>query len=97
MHGKGARYVQSKGAMSMLKARLWVLEQEKHSEKMEKLEGEKKAIDFGSQIRSYVVHPYRQVNDLRTQLKVSNVDAVLDGDLDAFMEAFLLMEGDVST
>jgi peptide chain release factor 2 len=80
-------------AMRMLKARLWQLEREKRDRHMEALQGEKKAIEWGSQIRSYVLHPYRQVNDHRTNLKVSNVDAVLDGDLDQFIEAFLLAEG----
>jgi len=80
-------------AMRMLKAKLWEREQQKRLEAREALEGDKKAIEWGSQIRSYVIHPYRQVNDLRTELKLSNVDAVLDGDLDAFMEAFLLQEG----
>jgi peptide chain release factor 2 len=80
-------------AMKMLKSRLWVQELERREAKMAQLQGEKKAIEWGSQIRSYVLHPYRQVNDHRTGLKVSNVDAVLDGDLDTFMEAFLLAQG----
>jgi peptide chain release factor 2 len=77
----------------MLKAKLWTLERQKRDDQMAALRGEKKSIEWGSQIRSYVLHPYRQVNDHRTGLKVSNVDAVLDGDLDEFMEAFLLMQG----
>lgn len=81
-------------AMRMLKARLWVVEEERRQAKMEQIQGEKKAIEWGSQIRSYVLHPYRQVNDHRTGLKVSNVDTVLDGDLDQFIEAFLLMKGE---
>ncbi|WP_181198376.1 peptide chain release factor 2 [Enhygromyxa salina] len=80
-------------AMRMLKARLWEVEQQKRQQEMQALEGDKKSIEWGSQIRSYVIHPYQQVNDHRTELKQSNVSAVLDGDLDAFMEAFLLMEG----
>jgi peptide chain release factor 2 len=80
-------------AMRMLKAKLWTLERQKRDDQMAALRGEKKSIEWGSQIRSYVLHPYRQVNDHRTGLKVSNVDAVLDGDLDEFMEAFLLMQG----
>ena len=50
-------------------------------------------IDFGSQIRSYVLHPYKQIKDLRSGFTVNNVEPVLDGDLDGFVEAFLLMEG----
>ncbi|MGB1701264.1 MAG: peptide chain release factor-like protein, partial [Nannocystaceae bacterium] len=80
-------------AMRMLKAKLWEREQQRRQDEINALEGDKKSIEWGSQIRSYVVHPYRQVTDLRTELKVSNVDAVLDGDLDAFMEAFLLKQG----
>jgi peptide chain release factor 2 len=80
-------------AMRMLKARLWELEQQKRDRERAALEGDKKSIEWGSQIRSYVIHPYQQVNDHRTELKQSNVNAVLDGDLDSFMEAFLLMQG----
>jgi peptide chain release factor 2 len=81
-------------AMRMLKTKLWALEEQKRQAKVEALQGEKKSIEWGSQIRSYVLHPYQQVNDHRTALKVSNVNAVLDGDLQAFVEAFLLAEGD---
>jgi peptide chain release factor 2 len=84
-------------AMRMLKAKLWDLEQQRRASERQDLEGEKRAIEWGSQIRSYVIHPYRQVNDHRTELKVSNVDAVLDGDLGAFMEAFLLAQGATSS
>jgi peptide chain release factor 2 len=80
-------------AMSILKARLFQLEREKREAKMEKIQGEKKAIEWGSQIRSYVLQPYRQVNDHRTSVKLSNVDGVLDGDLDELIEAYLLAEG----
>jgi len=80
-------------AMRMLKARLWEREQQRREQQIQALEGDKKSIEWGSQIRSYVIHPYQQVNDHRTELKQSNVNAVLDGDLDPFMEAFLLMQG----
>lgn len=80
-------------AMRMLKARLWEVEQKKREQAIHALEGDKKSIEWGSQIRSYVIHPYQQVNDHRTELKKSNVSAVLDGELDSFMEAFLLMQG----
>jgi peptide chain release factor 2 len=83
-------------AMRMLKARLWELEQQRRDREVAALEGDKKAIEWGSQIRSYVIHPYQQVNDHRTELKQGNVTAVLDGDLDPFMESFLLMQGGVA-
>ena len=77
-------------AMKMLKAKLYDLEQQKKNAERDKLEAEKSAIDFGSQIRSYVLHPYRMVKDLRTGCETGNADAVLNGDLDAFIEAYLL-------
>jgi peptide chain release factor 2 len=80
-------------AMRMLKAKLWDLELKRRDDQLADLQGEKQAIEWGSQIRSYVIHPYRQVNDHRTELKISNVDAVLDGELAPFMEAFLLQDG----
>lgn len=80
-------------AERMLKARLWALEQQKRDQERAALAGDKKAIEWGSQIRSYVLHPYRQVTDHRTNLKVSNVDGVLDGDFDNFVESFLLQHG----
>jgi peptide chain release factor 2 len=57
--------------------------------KLEELRGERRDIAFGSQIRSYVLHPYRMVKDHRTSYETSNVDTVLDGDLDALMRAYL--------
>ena len=80
-------------AERMLKARLWAVEEQKREAERAALAGDKKAIEWGSQIRSYVIHPYRQVTDHRTGLKVSNVDAVLDGDFDSFVESFLLQQG----
>ncbi len=77
-------------AMRMLKAKLWEQERQRREAKMDAIKGEKKAIEWGSQIRSYVIHPYQQVTDHRTDLKVSNVSAVLDGELDGFIEAYLL-------
>ncbi len=81
-------------AMRMLKARLWELERQKREAEIEALKGERKSIEWGSQIRSYVLHPYRQVTDHRTGLKVSAVDDVLDGALDPFIEAYLLQESE---
>jgi peptide chain release factor 2 len=80
-------------AMRLLRARLYELAKREQEEKMNDINAQKMKIDFGSQIRSYVLAPYRLVTDVRTELKVGNVDAVLDGDLDAFIEAFLLKTG----
>jgi peptide chain release factor 2 len=77
-------------AMKVLRARLYELEQQKQQEKMAELTKGKKEIGFGSQIRSYVLHPYRLVKDHRTNLEVGNADAVLDGDIDKFIQAYLL-------
>ncbi len=77
---------EKRGKKEELKSNPVLKEQE---EKMEALHAGKKEIGWGSQIRSYVLHPYRMVKDLRTNLETGNVDAVLDGELDEFMEAYL--------
>ena len=79
-------------AMKILRSRLYELELEKQREKKEQITGQKREINFGSQIRSYVLHPYRMVKDHRTGVEVGNTDAVLDGDLDQFIEAELLRQ-----
>jgi len=76
-------------AMKILRAKLYELEVEKQKEKMEDLHKKKKDIAWGSQIRSYVLHPYRMVKDHRTGVEVGNTDAVLDGEIDVFIEAYL--------
>jgi peptide chain release factor 2 len=76
-------------AMKILRARLYELEKQKQEEKMAALTKGKTDIGFGHQIRSYVLQPYRMVKDLRTRVEVGNADAVLDGDLDSFIEAYL--------
>jgi len=76
-------------AMKILRARLYELEQEKQRERMAELSKTKKDIAWGSQIRSYVLHPYRLVKDHRTGVEIGNADGVLDGDLDQFIEAYL--------
>jgi peptide chain release factor 2 len=76
-------------AMKVLRARLYEIEMEKKAEEMAKIHGEKRDIAFGSQIRSYVFHPYRMVKDLRTDVEVGDVDRVMNGDIDIFIEAFL--------
>jgi peptide chain release factor 2 len=76
-------------AMRILKARLAALARRQREERIENLRGDRMDIEFGSQIRSYVLHPYRLVKDHRTNLEVGNVDAVLDGDLDDLISAEL--------
>jgi peptide chain release factor 2 len=76
-------------AMRVLKARLFELEREKREREVASIGGEKADIEWGSQIRSYVLHPYKLVKDHRTGEETANVDRVLDGDLDAFIYAFL--------
>ena len=76
-------------AMKLLRARLYQVEVEKRKEEQTKIEGEKKEIGFGSQIRSYVLQPYQMVKDLRTAHEVGDVQRILDGDLDEFIEAYL--------
>ena len=76
-------------AMKVLRARLADLEEAKQKEELEELRGEYTKAEWGSQIRSYVLHPYHLVKDHRTNFEMGNTDAVLDGDLDQFMEAYL--------
>ena len=76
-------------AMQILAARLAQLHREEQRAELEQLSGEKRDIDFGSQIRTYTLQPYQLVKDERTRYETGNVQAVLDGDLDAFIEAFL--------
>lgn len=78
-------------AMEMLKAKLYELELQKREEEKMKEHGEKTDIGWGHQIRSYVLHPYQMVKDLRTNVETSQSQAVLDGDIDAFLEASLAM------
>ncbi len=88
--GERSQHKNRSTAMRILRSKLFEVEQKKQEEKMGNIHAQKKAIEWGSQIRSYVLAPYRQVTDHRTSQKVSNVDAVLDGDLDQFMVAVLL-------
>ena len=76
----------------MLKARLYEREKEIQEQEQQELHGEKKEIGWGSQIRSYVLQPYRMVKDHRTNCEVGNVDSVLNGNLDAFIKAYLLWQ-----
>ena len=77
-------------AMQMLKSQLYQLEIEKRNKERDKIEAGKKAIDFGSQIRNYVLHPYKLIKDARTGFERTDVQNVLDGDLNDFIKAFLL-------
>lgn len=79
--GKNREY-----ALKMLKAKLWLLKQEEQKKQEQSLKGGYKTPGWGNQIRSYVLHPYKMVKDLRTNYETSNTDAVLDGNLDAFIE-----------
>jgi peptide chain release factor 2 len=78
-------------AMRVLKARLYELEKKKKMEKLEKLEDAKSEIAWGNQIRSYVLHPYKMIKDLRTDVEIGDVDRVLDGDIEQFIKASLLL------
>jgi len=77
-------------ALNMLKSRLYQQEIDKRNEQRDKVESGKKKIDFGSQIRNYVLHPYKMVKDNRTSVERSDVQNVLDGDLDEFIKAYLM-------
>lgn len=76
-------------AMQILASKLLAIKQAEHEKKLAELKGENVDINFGSQIRSYVFHPYKMVKDHRTNYEVGNVDAVMDGDLDGFIETYL--------
>ncbi|MCB9790505.1 peptide chain release factor 2 [Candidatus Nomurabacteria bacterium] len=76
-----------KNAMDILKAKLWQIEEEKKEAELTRIKGKHKVAAWGNQIRNYVLHPYKMVKDLRTKVEVNNPDAVLDGDLDIFIDA----------
>ncbi len=84
-----SQFQNKRKALELLKAKLYQLEQEKLQQKKKELEGEKTDIGWGHQIRSYVFHPYRLIKDLRTGYETGNVDAVMDGEIDEFIERFL--------
>jgi peptide chain release factor 2 len=84
-------------AMEMLKSRLYELELRKKNELKDAVNSSKKKIEWGSQIRSYVFHPYKMIKDHRTDYEVGNIQPVMDGDLDGFIKAYLMMEKEVST
>ena len=80
-------------AMKMLKSQLYEVEMRKKQDALDIIEGSKKKIEWGSQIRNYVMHPYKLVKDLRSSFETSNVQAVLDGDLNGFIKAYLMEYG----
>ena len=78
--------------MQMLKSKLYILKQQEQADKVSDIRGEIKEIGFGNQIRSYVMQPYTMVKDHRTNAETGNVSAVMDGDLDLFINAYLKSE-----
>jgi peptide chain release factor 2 len=79
-------------ALKVLRSRLFELQQQAHAEEISDLKGEFKKVEWGSQIRSYVLHPYQMVKDHRTEYETGNTQSVLDGNLDGFIEAYLRMK-----
>ena len=86
---KGTTTDPVKKAMEILRNKLTMIEIEKNKSKIEGMKEDNKNIEFGSQIRSYVMHPYSMVKDHRTDVETSNVEKVLDGDIDLFIEGYL--------
>jgi peptide chain release factor 2 len=80
-------------AMQMLKSQLYEIEMRKRNELKNAVEEGKMKIEWGSQIRSYVLHPYKMVNDVRTELKITDAEGVLNGDLDELIKAYLMSQG----
>jgi len=79
--------------MQLLKSQLYELELRNRQAEKDKIEGAKKKIEWGSQIRNYVLHPYKMVKDLRTEHETSNTQAVLDGEINDFIKAYLMEFG----
>jgi peptide chain release factor 2 len=77
----------------MLKSQLYEIEMKKRQEQRNDIEAGKMKIEWGSQIRNYVMHPYKLVKDVRTGLESSDVEGVMNGNIDAFLKAFLMMMG----
>jgi peptide chain release factor 2 len=86
-----SQFQNRQNAMKMLKSKLYQLEKEKEDAKISQIENNKKKIEWGSQIRSYVFHPYNMVKDHRTEYETSNTQAVMDGDIDDFIKSFLMI------
>lgn len=84
-------------ALTLLKSQLYEIELRKRQETTDAIEGSKKKIEWGSQIRNYVLHPYKLVKDVRTDFETSNAQGVLDGDIDGFIKAYLMEYGSAKT
>lgn len=84
-------------ALTLLKSQLYEIELRKRQETADAIEGTKKKIEWGSQIRNYVLHPYKLVKDVRTEFETSNAQAVLDGEIDGFIKAYLMEYGSAKT
>jgi peptide chain release factor 2 len=87
-----SQHMNKEKALKMLQSKLYQLEIQKRNEERDRIESTKKKIDFGSQIRNYVLHPYKLIKDNRTSIERTDVQSVLDGDLDDFIKAFLLSQ-----
>lgn len=81
-------------AMQLLRSQLYEIEREKQEAKREEIEASKRKIEWGSQIRNYVLHPYQMIKDLRTGMERSNVQEVLDGKLQPFLKAYLMQQSE---
>ena len=84
-------------AMQLLKSQLYEIELQKKLSAREEIEASKKKIEWGSQIRNYVMHPYKLVKDVRTQTETNDVDSVMNGDIDAFLKSYLMLMGQKET
>jgi peptide chain release factor 2 len=83
--------------MQMLKSQLYEIELKKQLAQREDIEAGKMKIEWGSQIRNYVMHPYKLVKDVRTAHETGNVDAIMDGNIEAFLKSYLMMMGQQET
>jgi peptide chain release factor 2 len=90
-----SQHTNKENALRILKSHLYEIELRKQQEKQAEIEGNKKKIEWGSQIRSYVMHPYKMVKDNRTGFESSDVNGVMDGDLNDFIKQFLMQDGEV--
>ncbi len=88
-----SQHTNKENALRILKSHLYEIELRKKMEKQAKVEGSKKKIEWGSQIRNYVMHPYKMVKDNRTGYETSDVNGVMDGDLNVFIKKYLMQEG----
>ena len=92
-HFRGERLSNKEKALQLLRSQLYELELRARLEKRSEIEAGKKKIEWGSQIRNYVMHPYKLVKDVRTGVESVNVDGVMNGEIDEFLKAFLMMYG----